>query len=70
MRPIVTACWTRSATTADWSRSGVSWRSPTEAPSRLRRDRRYILLPQVFDHLSMQQKGAGGEIQLTDAMAR
>jgi UTP--glucose-1-phosphate uridylyltransferase len=24
----------------------------------------------VFDHLSMQQSGAGGEIQLTDAMAK
>ena len=43
---------------------------PAEAPSRLAVIGRYILLPQVFDHLSMQQKGAGGEIQLTDAMAR
>jgi UTP--glucose-1-phosphate uridylyltransferase len=43
---------------------------PAEAPSRLAVIGRYILLPQVFDHLSMQQRGAGGEIQLTDAMAR
>ena len=43
---------------------------PAEAPSRLAVIGRYILLPQVFEHLSMQQKGAGGEIQLTDAMAK
>ena len=43
---------------------------PEDAPSRLAVIGRYILLPQVFEHLSMQQKGAGGEIQLTDAMAK
>jgi UTP--glucose-1-phosphate uridylyltransferase len=43
---------------------------PTEALSRLAVIGRYILLPEVFEHLSLQQKGAGGEIQLTDAMAR
>jgi UTP--glucose-1-phosphate uridylyltransferase len=43
---------------------------PAVAPSRLAVIGRYILLPQVFDHLSMQQRGAGGEIQLTDAMAK
>jgi UTP--glucose-1-phosphate uridylyltransferase len=43
---------------------------PAEAPSRLAVIGRYVLLPQVFEHLAMQQKGAGGEIQLTDAMAR
>ena len=43
---------------------------PADAPSRLAVIGRYILLPQVFEHLSMQQKGAGGEIQLTDAMAK
>ncbi len=30
---------------------------------------RYILDPSVFDHLAPQQGGAGGEIQLTDAIA-
>ena len=36
---------------------GVSWKpDPAEAPSRLAVIGRYILLPQVFDHLSMQQK--------------
>ena len=44
--------------------------APAEAPSRLAVIGRYILLPEVFQHLSSQQKGAGGEIQLTDAMAK
>jgi UTP--glucose-1-phosphate uridylyltransferase len=43
---------------------------PAEAPSRLAIIGRYILLPEVFEHLALQQKGSGGEIQLTDAMAR
>jgi UTP--glucose-1-phosphate uridylyltransferase len=43
---------------------------PAKAPSRLAVIGRYILLPEVFEHLDLHQKGAGGEIQLTDAMAR
>jgi UTP--glucose-1-phosphate uridylyltransferase len=43
---------------------------PAHAPSRLAVIGRYVLLPEVFEHLSLQRKGAGGEIQLTDAMAR
>lgn len=43
---------------------------PAEAPSTLSIIGRYILQPQVFDELDRQDKGAGGEIQLTDAMAR
>jgi UTP--glucose-1-phosphate uridylyltransferase len=43
---------------------------PAKAPSRLAIIGRYILLPEVFEHLALQQKGTGGEIQLTDAMAR
>ena len=31
---------------------------------------RYILQPEVFDHLDRFETGAGGEIQLTDAMAK
>ncbi len=31
---------------------------------------RYILMPEVFAELEKQETGAGGEIQLTDAMAR
>ncbi len=40
------------------------------APSNLFISGRYILQPEVFDLLASQQAGAGGEIQLTDAMAR
>ncbi|MBI4182844.1 MAG: UTP--glucose-1-phosphate uridylyltransferase GalU [Proteobacteria bacterium] len=43
---------------------------PEEAPSRLALIGRYILQPQVFEHLARQEPGAGGEIQLTDAMAK
>jgi UTP--glucose-1-phosphate uridylyltransferase len=43
---------------------------PEEAPSTLSIIGRYILQPEVFDELDRQDKGAGGEIQLTDAMAR
>lgn len=43
--------------------------SPDQAPSRLAIIGRYILQPQVFDYLSERRKGAGGEIQLTDALA-
>jgi UTP-glucose-1-phosphate uridylyltransferase len=31
---------------------------------------RYILQPGVFDHLSSFERGAGGEIQLTDALVK
>ena len=40
------------------------------APSNLAVIGRYILMPEVFEELGRQEKGAGGEIQLTDAMAR
>jgi UTP-glucose-1-phosphate uridylyltransferase len=43
---------------------------PAKAPSRLRVIGRYVLLPEVFEHLDRHQTGAGGEIQLTDAMVR
>jgi UTP--glucose-1-phosphate uridylyltransferase len=43
---------------------------PAEAPSTLSIIGRYILQPEVFAELDRQEKGAGGEIQLTDAMAR
>lgn len=38
------------------------------APSNLHITGRYILQPEVFEILSHQEKGTGGEIQLTDAM--
>ena len=43
---------------------------PEEAPSTLSIIGRYILQPDVFAHLDKQSPGAGGEIQLTDAMAQ
>src|SRR3954470_7018926 len=38
------------------------------APSNLSITGRYILQPEIFSILQTQQRGAGGEIQLTDAM--
>jgi UTP--glucose-1-phosphate uridylyltransferase len=43
---------------------------PVDAPSTLSIIGRYILLPEVFGYLSEKKKGADGEIQLTDSMAR
>ena len=40
------------------------------APSNLMLPGRYILQPEVMRALDAQERGAGGEIQLTDAMAR
>ncbi|MGM0417799.1 MAG: UTP--glucose-1-phosphate uridylyltransferase GalU [Thermodesulfobacteriota bacterium] len=41
---------------------------PEEAPSNLAIIGRYILTPKIFDILGNTPEGAGGEIQLTDAM--
>jgi UTP--glucose-1-phosphate uridylyltransferase len=41
---------------------------PGTEPSNLTILGRYILQPEIFGILSAQEKGAGGEIQLTDAM--
>lgn len=41
-----------------------------QAPSNLAITGRYILQPKMFEYLADQATGAGGEIQLTDAMAR
>ena len=43
---------------------------PQDAPSNLAVVGRYILMPEVFGELERGDVGAGGEIQLTDAMAR
>jgi len=43
---------------------------PADAPSTLSIIGRYVLQPEVFEHLSSHERGAGGEIQLTDAMAK
>lgn len=42
--------------------------SPAEAPSNLAIIGRYILTPDIFDILEVQDPGVGGEIQLTDAL--
>jgi len=42
---------------------------PEKAPSTLSITGRYILHPRVFEHLDKQTRGAGNEIQLTDAIA-
>jgi len=41
-----------------------------QAPSNLAIVGRYILTPDIFDYLENAEPGHGGEIQLTDAMAR
>lgn len=41
---------------------------PENAPSNLIISGRYILQPEIFDLISKQAKGTGGEIQITDAM--
>ena len=41
---------------------------PGSEPSNLILTGRYVLQPEIFDLLDRQQSGAGGEIQLTDAM--
>ncbi len=43
---------------------------PAAAPSTTAVIGRYILQPRVFDYLDQVQRGAGGEIQLTDALAK
>jgi len=42
--------------------------APADAPSNLIISGRYILQPEIFSLLADQPRGAGGEIQLTDAM--
>lgn len=42
---------------------------PAEAPSTLAVVGRYVLEPEIFEHLRRTQAGVGGEIQLTDAIA-
>jgi UTP--glucose-1-phosphate uridylyltransferase len=44
--------------------------APKDAPSNLSIIGRYILLPEVIGFLSQMERGAGNEVQLTDAMAK
>ena len=43
---------------------------PDKAPSTIGVVGRYIITPEVFTTLDSQERGAGGEIQLTDALAK
>ncbi len=43
---------------------------PQDAPSRMGVAGRYILTPAVFEHIRNNPRGAGGEIQLTDGIAK
>lgn len=43
--------------------------NPDDAPSNLAVVGRYLLVPEIFDKLENTGRGAGGEIQLTDAIA-
>ena len=49
-----------------WSKS----RKREAAPSNLIISGRYILQPEIFAEIEKQEPGAGGEIQITDAMIR
>ena len=44
--------------------------NPDDAPSTIGVVGRYIIAPEVFATLNGQERGAGGEIQLTDALAK
>ena len=43
---------------------------PSSAPSNIAVVGRYIVTPEVFETLAAKEHGAGGEIQLTDALAK
>ena len=56
---------------AVWRVSGtVEKPAPEDAPSNLYIVGRYLLSPRVMDLLQTQEPGAGGEVQLTDALER
>jgi len=44
--------------------------APEKAPSRMGVAGRYVLTPRIFQEIRNQPRGVGGEIQLTDAIAR
>jgi UTP--glucose-1-phosphate uridylyltransferase len=52
-----------------WKVAGVVEKpDPADAPSNLAIIGRYVLTPKIFDKLERTPRGAGGEIQLTDAI--
>jgi UTP--glucose-1-phosphate uridylyltransferase len=52
----------------EWVNGIVEKPKPEDAPTTLAVIGRYILTPAIFDHLQNVKPGAGGEIQLTDAI--
>lgn len=44
--------------------------TPEQAPSQLACPGRYVLIPEIFQYIAETKPGRGGEIQLTDALAR
>lgn len=66
---VVNACPIPGATHWDVDRI-VEKPKPDVAPSRWAVVGRYVLNPDVFDHLATLEPGVGGEYQLTDALAR
>ena len=58
-----------AATDGDRITALVEKPAPDDAPSTLAVVGRYILTPAIFDKLERTGRGAGGEIQLTDAIA-
>lgn len=44
--------------------------APKDAPSNLSIIGRYVLMAEVVDYLKLMERGAGGEVQLTDGMAK
>lgn len=61
---------TPSSTTEKQINAIVEKPVPEKAPSRLGVVGRYVLTPAIFSQLEQTTRGAGGEIQLTDAIAR
>ncbi|WP_299819212.1 UTP--glucose-1-phosphate uridylyltransferase [uncultured Jannaschia sp.] len=51
------------------ARGFVEKPAPADAPSNLAAVGRYVISPVVFDALTRTERGAGGEIQITDAIA-
>lgn len=54
---------------ADRLRAIIEKPAPVDAPSTLAVVGRYVLTPKIFDLLETTGRGAGGEIQLTDAIS-
>jgi UTP--glucose-1-phosphate uridylyltransferase len=64
-----------SARARRWTADSVSprwWKSPRKErlPSNFYINGRYILQPEIFSILAKQERGAGNEIQVTDAMLK